>query len=216
MSFQSPFIALDGPDGAGKSTQAALLVDWLHERGIQAVRVNDPGGTPVGDQLRPMILDHRSQIGLRTEAMLFMASRAELVEKIIRPTLENGIVVVSDRFLLANVVYQGHAGGLDPEELWRIGHFITCGVEPDITFVLDLPLEVASARRGRDADRLEARSRTYQEKVREGFIYEASQQPEKIELLDASVPAAQLQSLLRERLVGLLRQRGFRLPESLS
>src|SRR4051812_8429674 len=116
MTFQAPFIVLDGPDGTGKSTQSRLLLEWLHGRNISAIRCTDPGNTELGDQLRAILLDHRAQISLRTEAMLFMASRAELVEKIIRPSLENGIVVICDRFLLANVVYQGHAGGLDPED----------------------------------------------------------------------------------------------------
>ena len=148
--------------------------------------------------------------------MLFMASRAELIEKIIRPSLANNTVIICDRFLLANVVYQGHAGGLDPEELWRIGHFATCGVEPDITYVLDLPLELAATRTKPVADRLESRNRAYHERVREGFLYEARMQPEKIEVVDASGSVEVLQQWLRERILGLLRQRGFPLPKDAS
>jgi dTMP kinase len=190
-----------------------MLLEWLHERGVDAVRCCDPGGTAFGNKLRAILLDHRDDISLRAEAMLFMASRAELIEKIIRPSLANGTVIVCDRFLLANVVYQGHAGGLDPEELWRIGHFATCGVEPDITYVLDLPTELAQARRKGVADRLESRDRSYHERVREGFLYEARLQPEKIEVVDASGPEDILQYWLRERILGLLRQRGFPLPK---
>jgi len=211
--FQAPFISLDGLDGSGKSTQSQMLLEWLHERGIDAVRCCDPGGTAFGNKLRAILLDHRDDISLRAEAMLFMASRAELIEKIIRPSLANGTVIVCDRFLLANVVYQGHAGGLDPEEIWRIGHFATCGVEPDITYVLDLPIELAQARRKGVADRLESRDRSYHERVREGFLYEARLQPEKIEVVDASGPEDVLQYWLRERILGLLRQRGFPLPK---
>jgi dTMP kinase len=141
--------------------------------------------------------------------MLFMACRAELVEKIIRPSLENGIVVICDRFLLANVVYQGHAGGLDPQELWHIGRFVTENLEPDIMFLLDLPIDIAATRRGRTPDRMEARDRPYQERVREGFLYEAALQPEKIEVIDASVPIDILHDKLRDRILGLLRQRGY-------
>jgi dTMP kinase len=211
--FQAPFISLDGLDGSGKSTQSRLLLEWLHERGIDAFCCCDPGGTPLGEKLRAILLDHRADVSLRAEAMLFMASRAELVEKIIRPSLANGIVIVCDRYLLANVVYQGHAGGLDPEELWRIGHFATCGLEPDITYILDLPLELAATRRKLVADRVESRDRTYHERVREGFLYEARLQPEKIEVVDASGPVDVLQNWLRERVLGLLRQRGFPLPK---
>lgn len=211
--LQAPFIVLDGIDGTGKSTQSRMLLEWLHSRGVAAIRCSDPGGTPVGDQLRAMLLDKNAHLGMRTEAMLFMASRAELVDKIIRPSLESGTVVICDRFLLANVVYQAHAGGLDPDDLWRIGHFVTWGVEPDIIFVLDLPLEEAEARRARVADRFEARDRVYQEKVREGFLYEAHHQPEKIEIIDASGSKEEVQQRLRERTLGLLRQRGFRFPD---
>ena len=213
MTTHAPFIVLDGIDGTGKSTQSRMLVDWLHDRGIAAIRTSDPGSTPVGDKLRAILLDANSEISLRAEAMLFMASRAELVEKIIRPTLANGIVVISDRFTLANVVYQGHAGGLDAEDLWRIGHFVTCGVEPDITYVLDLPVEQAEVRRGRAADRMEARDYAFRERVREGFLYEARLQPEKIQIFDASGSVDALQQRLRERVAGLLRHRGFRFPD---
>ncbi len=211
--FQAPFISLDGLDGSGKSTQSRMLLEWLHERGIAAIRCCDPGSTALGDKLRAILLDHRDDVSLRAEAMLFMASRAELVEKIIRPSLANNIVIVCDRFLLANVVYQGHAGGLDPEELWRIGHFATCGLEPDITYVLDLPLELAAARRNGVADRLESRERAFHERVRDGFLYEARLQPEKIVVVDASGSVDVLQHWLRERILGLLRQRGFPLPK---
>jgi dTMP kinase len=210
---QPPFIVLDGIDGTGKSTQCQLLVEWLNERGIAAIRCADPGGTPLGDKLRAILLDHSGPISMRAEAMLFMASRAELVDKVVRPSLEAGTVVISDRFLLANVVYQGHAGGLDADEIWRIGQFATAGLEPDATIVLDLPVDAAQTRRGRTADRMESRDLAYHQRVREGFLLEAREQPEKIHIVDASVPVDALQSHLRAWLAGLLQRRGFRIPE---
>jgi len=213
---KAPFIVLDGIDGTGKSTQTRLLVEWLHERGIAAIRCTDPGDTPIGDQLRAILLQHKGPISLRAEALLFMASRAELVDKKIRPSLEAGIVVICDRFLLANVVYQGHAGGLDPEELWRIGQFSTAAMEPDVTIVLDLPVEEANARRGRAADRMESRDEAFQQRVREGFLFEARCNPEKTHIVDASIPLEELQKHLREWLGGLLRQRGFLLRDGTS
>jgi dTMP kinase len=114
------FLSLDGLDGTGKSTQCRLLADWLRERGRTVVTSVDPGGTPVGDRLRQLIFHPEQALNVTCEALLFMASRAQLVNDVIRPALTAGSDVVTDRFLLANVVYQGHAGGLDPDELWQV------------------------------------------------------------------------------------------------
>src|SRR5437016_4380852 len=144
---RAPFISLDGLDGSGKSTQCRLLADWLRGSGYDVLTCADPGGTAVGAILRDLLLHHRQEMALPCEALLFMASRAQLTAEVIRPALEAGRVVVSDRFLLANVVYQGHAGGLDPELLWTMGRIATEAVEPEVTLILDLPIEVAMARR---------------------------------------------------------------------
>src|SRR5207247_4237244 len=136
----------DGIDGVGKSTQARLFAAWLRERKHEVVECRDPGSTSVGEKVRGMLLDTRATIALRAEALLYMAARAQMVEEIIRPSLQAGQIVVSDRYLLSNVVYQGHAGGLDVEILWRLGEIATAGVRPDLTFVLDLELTAADAR----------------------------------------------------------------------
>src|SRR5437763_8535069 len=127
------FISLDGPDGAGKSTQCRLLATWLRSQGLGVTECHDPGGTALGAELRTLLLTHRGTMTLPAEALLFMASRAQLVDEVIRPALAAGHVVISDRFLLANVVYQGHAGGIDPQRLWDVGLFATGGLEPDVT-----------------------------------------------------------------------------------
>src|SRR5580765_5488878 len=106
------FLSFDGLDGTGKSTQCRLLVDWLRKRGRELTLCREPGGTPLGDQFRSLLLDKHNDMTLATESFLFMASRAELVTRVVRPSLLNNHVVVCDRFLLASVVYQGHAGGL--------------------------------------------------------------------------------------------------------
>src|SRR5438046_3166490 len=141
------FISLDGLDGTGKSTQCRLLADWLRGRGHAVTACADPGGTAVGQVLRQLLLDRRQEMTLACEALLFMANRAQLTAEIIRPALDAGRVVVCDRFLLANIVYQGHAGGLDADLLWTIGRMATGGVEPDLTLILDLPVEVSMSRR---------------------------------------------------------------------
>src|SRR5262245_53115690 len=140
-------MSLDGLDGAGKSTQCRLLADWLRDRGCTVTECADPGGTEIGQVLRNLLLEHRGQMSLACEALLFMASRAQLTAEVIRPALDQGQAVICDRFLLANVVYQGHAGGLDPQLLWSVGLMATGGLEPDLTFVLDLPTELARDRR---------------------------------------------------------------------
>lgn len=180
------FFSLDGIDGTGKSTQIRLLAEWIERRGHRVVVCTDPGGTPLGQQLRDILLGHPHEISLMAEAMLFMASRAELVEHVIRPALNDGAIVLSDRFLLANVVYQGHAGGLNVDDLWHIGRISSGGLEPALTIVLDLPVDEAQLRRGRAADRLENREREYHERVRAGFLAEARQRPDRIVVVDAS------------------------------
>src|ERR1041384_86676 len=151
----APFFSLDGIDGAGKSTQCRLLADWLRVEGRTVTQCLDPGGTEIGTVLRNLLLEQRGHMNLACEALLFMASRAQLVAEVIRPALEAGTIVISDRFLLANVVYQGYGGGLDPDRLLDIARFATGGLEPDLTIVLDLPMDLAQGRRKARPDRLE-------------------------------------------------------------
>jgi dTMP kinase len=208
------FISLDGLDGTGKSTQCRLLVDWLTAQKVPVTACTDPGGTPLGQELRQLLLFGRKhRIATKTEALLFMASRAQLVEDVIRPALARGEVVVSDRFLLANVVYQGHAGGLNPVDLWAVGHFVTGGLEPDLTFVLDLPPEVAAARRNRDADRMEDRGAEYDSRVRTGFLFEAGRRPDRFRLVDAAADVDAVQQVVRGEAARLLAERGWGVRE---
>lgn len=185
---RGPFFSLDGLDGAGKSTQCRLLAQFLRQRRYTVTECADPGGTAVGQVLRGLLLEHRHHLTLPCEALLFMASRAQLTAEVIRPALDAGQAVVSDRFLLANVVYQGHAGGLDPRKLYDIGLLATEGLEPDLTFVLDLPLAAAVQRRKSEADRMESRADAFHALVRAGFLAEAHSRPERIVLVDASQP----------------------------
>lgn len=204
------FISLDGLDGTGKSTQHALLVAWLAGQKIPVTGCVDPGGTALGQQLRQILLYGREhRIATTTEAFLFMASRAQLVEEVIRPALDRGGVVVSDRFLLANVVYQGHAGGLDPDDLWKVGAVATGGLEPDLTLLFDLPLDAALARRTRAADRLEERDRDFQTRVKTGFLYEAGRRPDRHRMIDAAPDLATVQSAVRREVARVLADAGW-------
>jgi dTMP kinase len=202
------FLSLDGLDGSGKSTQCRLLAVWLRQRGHTVTECREPGGTTVGDVVRELLLGHRHALALPCEALLFMASRAQLVAEIIRPALAAGHVVISDRYLLANVVYQGHAGGLDPDQLWSIGSFATGGLEPDLTLVLDLPEGEALARRGgRAADRMEDREAAYHTRVRQGFLHEAQRRPERVRVIDACGAVEPVQEKIREEVLRVLEAR---------
>lgn len=193
---RSLFISLDGLDGSGKSTQCRLLADWLRGRGYAVTECVDPGATAIGLVIRDLLLGHRHDMTLSCEMFLFMASRAQLTAEVIRPALEAGRAVVADRFLLANVVYQGHAGGLDVDKLWDIGQVSTGGLEPDLIVVLDLPLEVAHARRVSPADRVESRAADYHARVRAGFLAEARRHPDRIRVVNADQPAAIVHQLI--------------------
>lgn len=201
------FISLDGLDGTGKSTQCRLLADWLAAQGYGVVQCRDPGGTPLGDQLRQIVLDNRQTMTAQCETFLFMASRAELVAQIIRPALYAGKIVICDRFVLATVVYQGHAGGIKSDDIWQMGSTATNGLFPDLTFVLDLPVELAIQRRGREPDRMEARDITYHQQVREGFLREAALKPDKIQVVDAGVDIETVQSCIRQLVAARLSAR---------
>jgi len=182
---QGLFVSMDGLDGCGKSTQVKNLADRLGALGIKTTTCVDPGGTEIGKILREILLHHKTHIATRCEALLFMASRAQLVDQVILPALEKGEVVISDRYLLANIVYQGYAGGLDLDQLWQTGLLSTGGLIPDITFLLDLPVLVSRQRVGKPSDRLEQRSDEYFEKVRRGFLSEAKIGRQKIKVVDA-------------------------------
>jgi dTMP kinase len=204
------FLSLDGIDGTGKSTQCRLLAEWLREQGHCVTECTDPGGTPVGQVIRDLLLGHRHSLTPACEALLFMASRAQLVSDIIRPVLDGGHTVIADRFLLANVVYQGHAGGLDPQQLWEAGRLSTGGLEPDLTLVLDLPLESAAARqqqRRGEQDRMERRDDAYRTRVRQGFLDEANRRPRQIRVIDASGSVAEVQERIRKEVADVLAAR---------
>ena len=199
------FISLDGVDGGGKSTQVHLLAEYLRTLGHDVLTFRDPGGTKLGEALREILL-HRQEIPLTgtTEMLLYMASRAELVAECIRPALESGKTVITDRFLLANVVYQGCAGGLDPSQLWQVGEIATGGLQPDLTIVLDIAVEHALGRIVRGFDRLESRGAEYMEKVRCGFLEQISHLRSRAIVVDANAEIDSVQAWIQHAVDRLL------------
>ncbi len=199
------FFVFDGIDGSGKSTQSRLFANWLAAQGREVVACRDPGSTALGDQLRALLLhDRTTSISRVSEMLLYMAARAQLVEEVIRPALEAGKCVVSDRYLLANVVYQGHGGGLDVEQLWQIGRVATQAIEPAITFLLDIDPTEAARRMQRPLDRMESQGHEFRQRVREGFLAEARRRPEAIRVVQADRSEAAIQEEIRAAAQALL------------
>jgi dTMP kinase len=167
--------------------QLARLAGWLRDRGIDVVTCRDPGSTATGDAVRAILLDrHDLSLAATTEMLLYMAARAQLVAEVVRPALERGSWVVSDRYLLANVVYQGHAGGLEPDVVRSVGAIATGGLAPDLTLLLDVDLATAARRLARPLDRLEQRGDDYRSRVRAGYLAEARTDPGRIVVVDAT------------------------------
>lgn len=188
------FITLDGIDGSGKTTQASLLSELLVNLGLDVVHTRDPGSTIAGDVIRNLLLNSDTPLHRRSEAMLFMAARSELVEEVIIPSLRARKVVVSDRFLLANIAYQGCQNPQDQNflkstDLWLSGIWASAGLIPDLTLLLDLPAEIAIDRLTQPKDRFERRGKQYLEQVRLAFLDELPRSAKKTYVLDASLPS---------------------------
>ncbi len=200
------FIAVGGGDGAGKSAQIARLTNWLQNRGREVAFFRDPGDTPLGDALRAILLARKDlAICPEAETALFMAARAQLVRDKIRPALATGKIVLVDRFLLSTVVYQGYAVDGDAETIWRLGTRLTGGLLPDVTFVLDCPVDVAFGRINRSKDRIESKGADFHRRVRDGFLravadWERFAVPGKAFVVDAAQTPEVVSARLVERL----------------
>ena len=202
------FIAFEGGDGAGKSTQASLLTKALELAGHTVVRTREPGGTPVGEKLRGLVLEHgHGEIDPRTEALIFAASRAAHVQQVIRPALLRGDVVVCDRYIDSSVAYQGAGRGLGTDAVRGINDWATEGLAPDLTVLLDVDPEAGRSRRtAQDAaeDRLESEPDEFHGSIRTAFLALADAAPERYLVLDARLPAAVLAEKILTRIGGLL------------
>jgi len=203
------FITLEGPDGSGKTVHAERLRAAVAATGRDALLVREPGGTPAGERIRAILMDrHVSSILLtqRADALLFMAARAQLVETVIRPALERGAVVLSDRYLDSTLAYQGYGGRLSVEELLPVGRFATGGLRPDLTILFDVPVEIGLARKS-DAEttRFEAHfDRAYHDRVRAGYLSLAGAEPARWVIVDASAPEPDVLAAAQAELLAFL------------
>ncbi|MDQ4089474.1 MAG: dTMP kinase [Actinomycetota bacterium] len=193
----SRLIVFEGGEGSGKSTQAALLAARLG-----AMLTREPGGTDVGRRIRSLVLDPSvgSALDVRAEALLMAADRAQHVAEVIRPALERGVDVVSDRFTGSTLAYQGYARGLPVSELAGLSSWATGGLEPDVVILLDVPASVAAARMKPEADRMEAAGDEFHRRVVEGYLALAAGDPERWRVVDGSGGVAEVEALVAKAL----------------
>ncbi len=183
------FITFEGPDGSGKSTQLRMLASALREEGRDIVTTREPGGTEIGDQIRAVIMNMKNKaMDPRTELLLFNASRAQLVEELIRPSLAAGKIILCDRYADSTMAYQGYGHGLDKDELRRLLNFATGGLKPDLTLLFDISAEAGLKRRISNHDewnRMDDYALQFHERVRGGFLELAAADPERWVVIDA-------------------------------
>ncbi|AZP19401.1 dTMP kinase [Streptomyces aquilus] len=199
------FIALEGGDGAGKSTQAEALAEWIRAKGHEVVVTREPGATPVGKRLRSILLDVSSAgLSHRAEALLYAADRAEHVDTVVRPALERGAVVISDRYIDSSVAYQGAGRDLSPTEIARINRWATDGLVPHLTVLLDVSPEIARERFTEAPDRLESEPAEFHARVRSGFLTLAAADPGRYLVVDAGQEPEAVTTVVRHRLDQML------------
>ncbi|WP_324794233.1 dTMP kinase [Streptomyces cyaneofuscatus] len=199
------FLALEGGDGAGKSTQVEALADWIRSKGHEVVVTREPGATPVGKRLRSILLDVSSAgLSNRAEALLYAADRAEHVDSVVRPALERGAIVISDRYIDSSVAYQGAGRDLAPTEIARISRWATSGLVPHLTVLLDVDPQTARERFTEAPDRLESEPAEFHERVRSGFLTLAAADPTRYLVVDAGQEPEAITTVVRHRLDRLL------------
>lgn len=207
MTAPGLFITLEGGDGVGKTTQSALLEEWLASEGRSVVRTREPGGTEVGILIRDIVLHHRGEVASRAEALLYAADRAHHVDTLVRPALARGEVVIQDRYLDSSVAYQGAGRVLGRDEVRDLSLWATGGLLPDLTVLLDLDPDAARTRLDADDkpfDRLEAEKDEFHARVRAEFLALAAAEPDRFLVLDASRPVGVIADAVRERVAELL------------
>ena len=201
------FITMEGPDGAGKTTQIERLKEYLTEKGYDVLLTREPGGTVISEAIRRLLLDpEHKEMKPSTELLLYAAARAQLVGEVIGPAVEAGKAVISDRFVDSSVVYQGIARGLGVETVYAVNRPAIGEYMPDVTFLLDLPAEVGIARKKNQAelDRMEQESIDFHKKVAEGYRTLAARDPERILTVDATLPIDTICDMIKGKVNELL------------
>lgn len=204
--MEGKFITFEGSEGCGKSTQARLLYGFLKRKGHKVIFLREPGGTKISEKIRQILLDKKNDgMSPVCEMLLYMAARAQVVQEIILPALRAGKIVLCDRFLDSTIAYQGYGLGMDIGLIKGIGKFVTQGLQPDLTILLDMPLKEAFRCRAKNKDRIEERNISYHKRVLGGYFKLAASQPKRIRVVKVLKFKVQTQEKIRCIIMGFLR-----------
>ncbi len=180
------FITFEGADGCGKTTQIKLIDEYLRSKGYKTLLTREPGSKGLGEKIREILLNYDGEVSSRCESFLFLADRAQHVDCIIKPALQEGTIVLCDRHTDSTVAYQGYGRGLDIEEIKKLNALATGGLKPDLTIVFDVDIETSQARVGKNKDRMESAGIEFFKKVREGFLEIAKEEPQRVKVINSS------------------------------
>lgn len=183
---QGLFITFEGPDGCGKTTQMKLLAEYFTKNGKEVVLTREPGGKGLGEKVREILLNYGGEVSDRCESFLFLADRAQNIDIIVNPAVKQGKIVLCDRHIDSTVAYQGYGRGLDIERINMLNNLATNGKKPDLTFVFDVDVETSMKRVGKEKDRMESAGVEFHNRVRQGYLELAKQEPQRIKVIDAT------------------------------
>lgn len=186
MTNKGYFITFEGIDGCGKTTQMNLLTEYLEKQGYEVVLTREPGGKGLGEKIREILLNYDGDVSSNAEAFLFLADRAQNIENIVVPAVESGKIVLCDRHTDSTIAYQGYGRGVDIERLTLLNEIATGGKKPDLTIVFDIDIETSMARVGKEKDRMESAGLEFFNKVRNGYLDIAKQEPERVKVVNSS------------------------------
>ncbi|MEI8129389.1 MAG: dTMP kinase [bacterium] len=185
MSKKGLFITFEGIDGCGKSTQLNLLSEYLKSEGLEVVITREPGAKGLGEKLREILLNYEGEVSSNCEAFLFLADRAQHIDTLVKPAIEAGKVVLCDRHTDSTIAYQGYGRGVDLEQIKMLNRIATSGLEPDLTFVFDLDVEISQMRVGKNKDRMESAGDDFHNRVRNGYLEITKQEPERVKVINS-------------------------------
>ncbi|HKZ44471.1 MAG TPA: dTMP kinase [Anaerolineales bacterium] len=213
MKYSGIFITLEGPEGSGKTSHMDPLAKWLQAQGRKVLCTREPGGTPISEQIRAVIHDLKNQeMHPHTETLLYQAARSQIVEQLIKPELQEGAIVLCDRFADSTLAYQGYGHQQDLDQVRTLIHYATSGLKPDLTILLDLDVEIGLQRgnqrrsHGGEWNRLDEYDLEFHKRVRQGYLELLTQEPDRWVMVDASLPWQEVQDSLREVISGFLRK----------